>query len=665
MEKQEHKTNRLINSSSPYLRQHALNPVDWYEWGEEAFEKAKKENKMMLVSIGYSACHWCHVMAHESFENEQTAELMNELFVCIKVDREELPDVDQLYMDACQLINGSGGWPLNAFALPDKRPIHAMTYAQTAQWEKILKSIHHLWQNNQKAAFEYADKLAGGIVNMSIPPAVGNNEMTATCDLVFEAFVARYDRVYGGMQRAPKFPMPQNQVFLMQYGKLKENKALEMAESTLKNMALGGIYDAVGGGFARYSVDERWFAPHFEKMLYDNAQLIGAYAYLHLLSPKSLFAKTAKDSLQFCLDELQSNEGLFYSAYDADSEGVEGLYYTYTQAEIDSVLGADAVFFSQYYQCRTSGNWEHERNILYAADSIEEAANRHEMDAKLFGEIINNCLNQLKSFRNNRIKPGLDDKCICSWNALMLKGMAQYALYMKDPQTLKLAFNLADQMLIHFFEDGQLKRIYSHGTKKIDGFLEDHACFIDALIALYNAGFEEKYLLAAHQMTESCIDIFYKKDLGYFAFSSATAIISEKFDINDDVINSGNSIMANNLYRLSWYFDRSDYRDLANAMLKGMDELLKSSGPWYSNWAGLLLIKEEGMQQFLFSAEENKRHELIHHAYSKSPNAIFGFVHSQSDIPLLKDKSYHDKPKVYHCLDMTCGLPQDFIDKID
>lgn len=665
MEKQEHKTNRLINSSSPYLRQHAHNPVDWYEWGEEAFEKAKLENKMILVSIGYSACHWCHVMAHESFENEQTALLMNEMFVCIKVDREELPDVDQLYMDACQLINGSGGWPLNAFALPDKRPIHAMTYAQTAQWEKILKSIHHLWQENKTAAFEYADKLANGIVNMSVPPAVSKNQISATTNNVFSAFSTRYDNVYGGMQRAPKFPMPQNQMYLLQYGQVKDKKALEMAAFTLKNMALGGIYDAVGGGFARYSVDERWFAPHFEKMLYDNAQLIGIYAYANLINKHPLFAKTAKDSLQFCLDELQSNEGLFYSAYDADSEGIEGLYYTYTQSEIDQVLGTDAVFFSQYFQCRQNGNWEHERNILYAADSIEEAANRYEMEPKLFEDIINKCLQKLKSFRNTRTKPGLDDKCICAWNALLLKGMSQYALFTKDQNTLKLASNLADQMLQHFYDYGQLKRIYSKGSKKIDAFLEDHACFIDALITLYNAGFEEKYLLEAYKMTETCINTFFKKELGYFSFSSGQAIISEKFDINDDVINSGNSIMANNLYKLSWYFDRSDYRDIANNMLNGMDELLKSSGPWYSNWAGLLMIKEEGMQQIIIADEENNRQKMVHHSFSSVPNAIFGFVNSQTEIPLLKDKYFNEKAKYYQCLDMTCGLAQNLINNID
>lgn len=662
MEKQEHKTNRLINSSSPYLIQHANNPVDWYEWGEEAFEKAKKENKLLLVSIGYSACHWCHVMAHESFEDKETANLMSQLFVNIKVDREELPDVDQLYMDACQLISGNGGWPLNAFALPDKRPIHALTYLPKPQWQKLLKSIAELWQNNPDSAIEYAEKLGKGISNMGLPPALVASEVKPNMHLdILNVFANQFDSVYGGPNRAPKFPMPNNQMYLLHHANLfKDNDALKMVDLTLTQMYLGGIYDAVGGGFARYSVDAHWFAPHFEKMLYDNAQLIGVYAYAYAITKNEEYKRIALESIQFCNEELKNATGLYQSALDADSEGVEGLYYIYTYEELESVLGNDAVFFSQYFQCKQGGNWEHNRNILYAINPISKAAKDFEMDETLFRHTIQNCLKKLNDYRSQRIKPGLDYKCICSWNALQLKGLAQAGLFLRHSDIIEEAIALEQSISDNFFVDGQLMRIFSNGKSKIHAFLEDYACLCDAWLQLYQCTFNESYLLKAKSMIEFCLKTFYHADKGFFKFSS-DPLVSEKYDTSDDVINSGNSIIAQCMYKISWYFDLPEWRDIVTKMRQSLSPLIEQSAPWYSNWADLQIIVQEGMQQIIVSGEESDRSAILSETYTTQANAIFGFAGISSEIPLFQHKYSKNERKLYICNNQTCYAPVAYI----
>lgn len=661
LEKQEHKTNRLINSSSPYLRQHAYNPVDWYEWGEEAFEKANSENKLLLVSIGYSACHWCHVMAHESFEDEETAKIMNQHFVCVKVDREELPDVDQIYMDACQLVNGSGGWPLNAFALPDKRPIHALTYLPKPQWQKLLINLANLWNTNEVAAYDYAEKLSAGIVNMSLPPV---NSKTTTEDYhaeVLEQFESQYDNEYGGHDRAPKFPLPNNQWYLLQHAQLYESdSALKMAAHTLTQMYLGGIHDAVGGGFARYSVDKRWFAPHFEKMLYDNAQLIGVYAYAAALTGRADFKEITLKTIDFCESELKSKNGLMHSAYDADSEGVEGLYYTYTYEELNSVLGDDTVFFAQYFQCQREGNWEEGRNILYAIDTIEKAAANYEMTPELFASMIQSCLDKLKIYRAKRVGPGLDDKCILSWNALYLKGLAQTGRYLKDEKTIDLAKTLAQKIELHFYASEQLMRIVNDEKVKIPAFLEDYACLIDAYVELYQSTFDEAYLLKARTLCDTCISAFYDIEKNFFKFSSGEQLITAKYDTSDDVINSGNSIMAHNIFRLSWYFDIEEWRETAIKMLNSILPLIDRSAPWYSNWACLMNLVNSGMQQIIVSGPAEGKTKFLPDEYRLKANAILGYTGISEDIPLFKYKHFEEQALLYICINQTCMAPEPY-----
>ncbi|MFM6983220.1 MAG: thioredoxin domain-containing protein [Chitinophagaceae bacterium] len=661
MEKQEHKTNRLINSSSPYLRQHAHNPVDWFEWGEAAFEKAQSENKLLLVSIGYSACHWCHVMAHESFEDEETAAIMNKHFVCVKVDREELPDVDQIYMDACQLVNGSGGWPLNAFALPDKRPIHALTYLPKVQWQKLLANLSNLWQNNEASAYEYAEKLSAGIVNMSLPPSSAFSETADFHTQVLGQYESQYDMEYGGHDRAPKFPLPNNQWYLLQHAQLYQSEsANKMVAHTLTQMYLGGIHDAVGGGFARYSVDKKWFAPHFEKMLYDNAQLIGVYAYASAISGRKDFKQIAYKTIQFCERELKGKHGLMYSAFDADSEGVEGLYYTYTYDELSEVLGDDTIFFTQYFQCQRDGNWEEGRNILYAIDTIEKAAANYEMTPELFETMINTCLEKLKSYREKRVGPGLDDKCILSWNALYLKGLAQAGRFLRDETIVKTAIELEKNIDKHFNTHEQWMRIASKGANKIPAFLEDYASLIDGYIELYQSSFEETYLKKAYALCELCLTKFYDQEKGFFKFSSGEQLITPKYDTSDDVINSGNSMMAHNLFKLSWYFDRSEWRDMAIKLLQGILPMIERSAPWYSNWASLMNMVNTGMQQIIVSRPEERKKEFLPDEYQLRPNAILGYAGITGDIPLFEHKYFREQALLYICINQTCMAPEPY-----
>ncbi|MDI1233689.1 MAG: thioredoxin domain-containing protein [bacterium] len=662
MENSYKKTNRLINSLSPYLIQHAHNPVDWYEWGEEAFEKARTENKLMIVSIGYSACHWCHVMAHECFEDDATAAIMNENFVCIKIDREELPDVDQIYMDACQLVNGNGGWPLNAFTLPDKRPLHAMTYAPKERWQEILLNLHGLWQKEPTTAIDYAKKLSQGIANMSLAPALSDsdNHENISTD-VLSVFEAQYDTVYGGPKRAPKFPMPSNYRYLLQYGVLKNNDlAKNMGLFTLKQMALGGIYDAVGGGFARYSVDNRWFAPHFEKMLYDNAQLISLYSYAYAVSQNYFYKKIALETLAFCNSEMKSKSDLFYSAYDADSEGVEGLYYTFTYDELTTVLGAEAGDFCRYYQCIPSGNWEEGRNILYAIDTIDKASQQLGIEEQKLEALVANSLVKLKTFRSKRIAPGLDDKCICSWNNLMLKALAEAAIWLNEPQFSGQSNTLADTILKIYYSAEGLKRTSKNEHVKIDAFLEDYATLIDGLITTYQATFNETHLLKAKEICEYTIANFYNKKNGFFEFNSnnSETLIAPKYDVNDDVISSGNSIMAHNLWRLSFYFSHTDWYVLANTMLNALTPSIKKSAPWYSHWAALQLFKEEGTHQIILSGPEDLRNTLPLKQYYIQPNAIVGFAGKVTAIPLFEGKQYKGEALVYLCKDYVCNAPE-------
>lgn len=657
-------TNRLIHSSSPYLLQHAHNPVDWHEWGAEAFERAKHEDKLVIVSIGYSACHWCHVMEHESFENEETAQLMNELFVCVKVDREERPDIDQIYMDAVQLLSGRGGWPLNCFVLPDGRPLHGGTYFPKQDWERTLKSLSDFYNNKREEALEFSTDLTNGIKKLDIIPA--SNDEKVDIEKIIEQWKANFDMKFGGFGWAPKFPMPNNWQFFLQYHHhIKDVDCYDAVMKTLVSMAEGGIYDQVGGGFARYSTDVFWKAPHFEKMLYDNGQMMQLYAEAYQQSKNPLFKKVVYHTHEWMKRELTSAEGMFYSALDADSEGVEGKFYIWTKSELQDILGNDEPLFSLYYSVDAYGNWEHSSNILYRTRSNEELEKLTSMSIVEIEKIIQKCNTHLLTERDKRIKPGLDDKAITSWNALMISGYAKAYQVFDEPEFLKMAKRSADFILENLIIEKRLYRIYKNGKVSIPAFAEDYACLTEALIQLYQVTFEEKYVLEANALMELSIPYFYDADRKFFYFTSINdeALIARRIDFNDDVIPSANSVFARCLQMLMYYFSNTDYENILDGMLQSIKPKIDKYPTGYSNWLQVMLNKEKGLYQIVLSGKDYKgAQNELDQIYL--PNAVYALVQKDTQIALLKDKPMSDALSIYVCIGKTCGLPQNNVQSV-
>ena len=554
-------TNHLISESSPYLLQHAYNPVDWYPWGEEALQKAKDEDKMILVSIGYSACHWCHVMEHESFEDFEVAEIMNQFFVCIKVDREERPDIDQVYMSAVQLMTGRGGWPLNCFTLPDGRPVYGGTYFPKAQWKNILLNLAEGFKKDRTKFIEYAEQLTEGIQKSDLIP-VAKETPVFTSELLDASFInweKHFDNHDGGPDRAPKFPLPNNYLFLLKYQWLTKNEALKYHIAlTLKKMAFGGIYDQIGGGFSRYSVDGIWKVPHFEKMLYDNAQLISLYSEAYKQYKNPLYRDVVYQTLEFIQRELTGAEGNFYSALDADSEGVEGKYYTWTKTELKEILGVDFDFFAEVFNVNEKGYWEHDVHILLRNLDDEALSKHFKMELNDFKMKVHKLSKQVLSVREKRIHPGLDDKTLLSWNALMVTGY----LDAYDAFGEKLWLEIAERNVNFVLEkmsaaDGGLFHSYKNNKATINGFLEDYAFFIQALVRMYQATYDVTFLNKAKDLTAYTLQNFSDPahDLLYFSSAKVAPLITRSKEVQDNVIPASNSQMAINLYYLGHYFE--------------------------------------------------------------------------------------------------------------
>ncbi|WP_029280490.1 thioredoxin domain-containing protein [Pedobacter borealis] len=654
-------TNNLIHASSPYLLQHAHNPVNWYEWGAEALEKAKTENKLILVSIGYSACHWCHVMERESFENHEVAEVMNRHFICIKVDREERPDIDQIYMYAIQLMTGSGGWPLNCICLPDQRPIYGGTYFRKNDWINILENVAALWANEPDKAIQYAERLTSGIKDSEkIIPAPEKEEYTNEhLTEIIEPWKRHFDIGYGGYNRAPKFPLPNNWVFLLRYGFLKDDESVFTAVChTLEEMSRGGIYDQIGGGFARYSVDDKWHVPHFEKMLYDNAQLISLYAEAYQCTKFYSFKQTVVETINWVFEEMTSADGLFYSALDADSEGVEGKFYIWDKAEFDQVLGEDAKLIGAYYNITEEGNWEEEQtNILRKTISDDDLLAKFDIDAEQLYNKVNSAKTKLMAVRSKRIRPGLDDKCLTAWNGMMIKALADAAEVLNHQPYYESASAAASFILSHLkSENGGLYRNYKNGKASITGFLDDYAFFIEALIALYEADFDEKWLEEAKSLTDYVIANFTDTDSPMFFYTSAESedLIARKHEVMDNVIPASNSTMAQNLQQLGLLFDIERYTEKAAEMLAAVQPKIKSYGSAYSNWAIQLLNEIYGVNEIAITGLETDSIKLALSGHY-IPNKIT-LGGTKSNLPLLKGKQSNET-KVYICRNKVCQLP--------
>ncbi|MCX2476692.1 thioredoxin domain-containing protein [Pedobacter sp. MC2016-05] len=653
--------NSLINASSPYLLQHAYNPVHWYEWGTEALEKAKVENKLILVSIGYSACHWCHVMERESFENHEVAEVMNQHFVCIKVDREERPDIDQIYMYAIQLMTGSGGWPLNCICLPDQRPIYGGTYFRKNDWINILENVAALWTNEPDKAIQYADRLTSGIKDSEkIIPSPKEEEYTeAHLTEIIEPWKRHFDIGFGGYNRAPKFPLPNNWAFLLRYGFLKDDESVFTAVChTLEEMSRGGIYDQTGGGFARYSVDDKWHVPHFEKMLYDNAQLISLYIEAYQCTKFDSFKQTAVESIDWVFKEMTSPDGLFYSALDADSEGVEGKFYVWDRQEFDSILGDDAKLLADYYNVTTDGNWEEEQtNILRKTIADDDLIEKYGINAATLYDKVQSAKAKLIEVRDKRIRPGLDDKCLTAWNGMMIKALADAATVLNHELYYSKAAAAAKFILTNVkTKNGGLYRNFKNGKASITGFLDDYAFLIEALIGLYEYDFEEYWLTEAKALADYVITNFSDPDSPMFFYTSAESesLIARKHEIMDNVIPASNSTMAQNLKKLGLLFDVEAYINQADEMLAAIFPKIKTYGSAYSNWAIQLLNEIQGINEIAIVGLETDaiKLELSNH-YIPNKITLGG---TKSNLPLLKGKQSNET-KVYICRNKVCQLP--------
>jgi uncharacterized protein YyaL (SSP411 family) len=656
-------SNRLKNQSSPYLLQHAENPVDWYPWSDEALEKAKVENKLILVSIGYSACHWCHVMEHESFEDPEVAEIMNRHFVCIKVDREVRPDIDQIYMSAVQLMTGSGGWPLNCFCLPDQRPIYGGTYFRKNDWKSLLENLANFWREKPDEAVAYAVRLTEGVNQTEQLMPVNGDIVFNKSDLeaIFNNWKRTFDLVDGGYNRAPKFPLPNNWQFMLRYAHLMQDDAAHVAvRITLQKMAFGGIYDQIGGGFARYSVDGKWHVPHFEKMLYDNAQLVSLYSEAYQYTPDPIYKNIVYQSLDFVERELTSVENGFYSALDADSEGVEGKFYTFTKDEIKAILKEDEDLFCIYYQITDLGNWEEENtNILMRGMEDSELATQLGLSLDELSDKISKANKKLLAARSERIRPGLDNKILASWNGMMLKAYTDAYRVFGQPEFLAKAKRSADFIQSKLIDGNEIRRVYSSTNSSDEwagAFLDDYAFVIDGLIGLYEVSFDESILFKAKLLTDYSISEFYDTKSGMFFYTpnSAEQLIARKQEIMDNVIPSSNSVMANNLYKLGHFFEEQNYLDISLSMLRNVHPHIKSYGSAYSNWAILLLNNVFGLYEIAITGinSEEKRMEMEKYYI---PNKIL-LGGTSGTLPLLKHK-FDAETKIYVCRNKTCLIP--------
>jgi uncharacterized protein YyaL (SSP411 family) len=655
-------TNQLIHESSPYLLQHAHNPVDWHPWNEQTLEKALLANKMILVSIGYSACHWCHVMEHESFENEEVARLMNAHFICIKVDREERPDVDQVYMDAVQLISGRGGWPLNCFALPDGRPFWGGTYFPREQWMEILQNIVLIYENEKDKLLQQAEEITNGIKKNYFlgPETIGKTIKKEDIDSMVQNFTTRFDHEEGGMRGAPKFPMPNNYLFLLRYfARSKDHDILNHNKLTLDKMAAGGIYDQIGGGFARYSVDDHWHIPHFEKMLYDNAQLVSIYAEGFKLTGKESYRQVVEETLEFIQRELTNPKGGFYSALDADSEGEEGKFYVWTKKEIEEVCGDDADLILDHFGIDSEAYWENGKNVLVRAKSIIQLAEKYKKPEIEITAILKKNKKKLLNQRSGRVRPGLDDKILTSWNALMIKGYIDAYEATGSKNYLEIAKGNGQFILENLSRsDGGLFHNHKNGKSTINGFLEDYAFVIEAFIWLYQSTSEEKWLIKANRLMDYTISHFYESETGLFYFTSneSTDLVTRKFEVTDGVIPASNSSIANSLFILGLFFENHEYMQMAEKMLSKIKENLEKYPTAFSNWGILSLNKAWPFYSVVVCGQDSGKFRKQFRSYY-IPHTIKVFSDSSSELPLLKNRFVRDKTLIYVCTGSECKQP--------
>lgn len=656
-------TNLLSRETSPYLLQHAHNPVNWRPWGEQAFEAAKQGNKLVLVSIGYSTCHWCHVMERESFEDEEVARVMNEHFVCIKVDREERPDIDQVYMTAVQLMTGHGGWPLNCFTLPDGRPVYGGTYFHKEQWLHVLQQLQHTWEKEPGKVAGYAERLHDGIVQTELVEMNTAAQEFTRKDVqrLASGLEKHFDTTWGGPDHAPKFPMPCNYSFLLRYAATTGNKRIaQQVRLTLDKMAHGGIFDQIGGGFARYSTDVQWKVPHFEKMLYDNAQLISLYskAYRHF-GDEEEYRGTVQRTLAWARREMRSPEGGWYSALDADTEGQEGLFYLWNEDQVVEHAGSDADFALAYYNVNGAGYWENGESILLRTRPDKEMAKELGLDLgelKAKREAVDT---KLLAAREKRVRPSLDDKVLTSWNAMMVTALCDAHDAFGDTENLHQAEETMRLLLgTCRRNDGGLWHSYTKGTAAVNGYLEDYSFTLEALATLYQCTFNEEWLEHAKALSDYTIEHFLDRSSGMFMFTSKIdpPLIARKMEVADNVIPSSNSSMAKALFILGHLLGNDEYLAISRQQLHNVMPLIADYPGGYANWGLLLMDHAYPWYEVAITgpkAMELRRQFGDHYI----PGRLFTGTSGTSTLPLLEDKPSTGEPTIHVCENNVCGLP--------
>ncbi|WP_375252896.1 thioredoxin domain-containing protein [Dokdonia donghaensis] len=661
-------TNDLIKETSPYLLQHAHNPVDWKAWNDETLALAKKENKLILVSIGYSSCHWCHVMEHESFEDTLVAQFMNENFINIKVDREERPDVDNVYMNAVQLMTGRGGWPLNAIALPDGRPVWGGTYFSKEDWLNALGQVADIYTSDPNKLVEYADKLGTGLAQMDLVTPNPNKPsfVIDTLQTSIEKWSRQWDTRQGGLNRAPKFMMPNNYEFLLRYAhQNNDDEILEYVNTTLEQIAFGGVNDQVGGGFARYSVDTKWHIPHFEKMLYDNAQLVSLYSNAYLKTKNPLYKETVYETLKFIKREMTTPQGGFYSALDADSltpdgELEEGAYYVWTEEELKNLVGDDFELFSAYYNINDYGKWENNHYVLLRQDLDTDFVKEHQISLEELTTKKSKWREDLLRFRESKKeKPRLDDKILTSWNGLMTKGYVDAYRVFDEKEFLDAALKNANFVVDNLLrKDGGLNRTYKDGKSTINAYLEDYAATIDAFIALFEVTMDEQWLEKAKSLTDYTFTHFQNAEnkLFYFTSNEDPTLSSRNTEFYDNVIPSSNSIMAKNIFTLSHYYLDKEYTDTAAAMLNNMQPNFTQSPTSFSNWMDLMLNYTKPYYELVVVGPD-AQNILAELEQEYLPNKLIAATTTASNQEIFEGRYLEGETLIYVCVNNACKLP--------
>ena len=667
--------NQLLNESSPYLLQHAQNPVSWYPWGQEALSRARTENKPIFLSIGYAACHWCHVMAHESFEDEETAAFMNEHFVNIKVDREERPDLDAIYMQATVAMTGSGGWPMSVFLTPELKPFYAGTYFPPVprynmpSFRDLLAGIAHAWKEEPDEITRVSGQVASHLQQaMSSDPAGHTSLAPNDLDTVVKSLNESYDWGYGGWGAAPKFPQPMSIEFLLRRHTAGNTDALNPAAHALNAMSRGGMYDVVGGGFSRYSVDNFWRVPHFEKMLYDNAQLARAYLHAWQITREPHFKQIVTETIDFVARELTHPAGGFYSSLDADSEGEEGKFYAWTLEEIRAVLKDDSEFFEAAYGVTEPGNWEGKTVLQRALDDASLAA-RFRMEPAAVPAKLADSHAQLLSARAARIRPGTDDKVLTAWNGLMLATVAEAARVVEESELqhkyLTLAARDAEFLLDALRPDGRLRRSWRQGKVTNEVFLEDYAALIIGLIELYQTDFQTKWFAAAQELADEMIDLFHDPSGGFFdtARDSEGLLLRPK-DLQDNATPSGNALACEALLKLAAFTDSGRYRDLAERSLRLVANHTLRYPTSFARWLSAADFALGNVKQVavVYGTNPDEAQELLQVVQSSyRPNTILAassYPPSGEAPALLMDRALNDgKPTVYVCESFVCKMP--------